>query len=403
MRTAPMLLLVLLVGCSSRTEEPMHASGAEALWGERRPAECRMVLSRPTANRLLRVAMDGTVTEEGPCPSARCILGAEHVVLTPDPLDPARVRALYDDGHVIGLARVDSRILRDPFPGLLTSGSSIFMLDGHDAAFSLIDRSSDDAAPVAMPTLAPHERLLGVKVTDDAVYLRLGPLRPAPAQLPRGDRWVMARDGTFVESGAPVVVENRLCGVVESDGAGSVLVRPDGVRAQVMHQKRVEQSKTDVSCFGNTVSFISSRPTFVERVDLDTLKATRVVLPNAFRAWTDGETIYALHPTEGFFVVEGTERAPLLLRRPGADLAGAPVPDGYTLERVDFVAKGTHVLVLERFRTPMCELVDLVHLADLSTRNVKTVRGGYGLRVAPESAAGAFWLVESDQETSTVE
>jgi hypothetical protein len=359
-------------------------------------------LNRASDHRLLRVSLDGTVNEVALCTGAKCMMSAEHLAVLPEGERTGAVRVLFDDGLAFTIHETPSTPVHSQFGGVLAHGSTVLHAEGADA-LTLIRRSPARRTRLPMPSLSSNERIHAMVATDDDTYLRIGDVRRR-RDVPEGQRqrWVVFRDGSYAPSFAPLVDDGRLCGGLERTDVGTVFVRPDGARVSLqsdLHQKGERQQR----CEGDHISIASFQPTYVEWIDARALTTKRVELPNVLRVWTSGTTIFALHPVDGFVRIDDQGHTPLITRRAGHDLAGTAFPRGAVLERVDFKAEGTHVIVLERLRLPTCEIVDRVHVVDLQSQRVTSVRDGRRLSVSPEYAAGAFFIVEAEKETSTVD
>lgn len=410
---APCLLFVGVVACTPAPAVVEHAPRPEQLWSEARPEACRFALNRPYNHRLLRVTPStGEVVALEGCDRAHCVDGTPSIVITRDAREATKQHVGFHTGRTLVVENGDPR-LRGTFRGVLAGNDTVFTVESavENGVENNIENRSlvatrGEGAPRVMPfpPLVDREIVVRGRVSGDVTYVHVIEPRGNPARREGArTRWLAHRaDSGWQPSDRPVFDDDRVCGTLRADASGFVFEGLDG-RVLPLVTTPERDLHLDARCVGDSVLFSSWRKRRVERVDLGAWTTTAAALPRGHRVFFVDDAVYTFHPTEGVYVVDGVTPTLHFAFAPGRDVTGALPPQGAWLERMDFTNAKEKLLVLTRYRTETCELVDRVAIVDVAAKSARTVRDGLGFRVMPVAAKGDLYVVEADAETSSVE
>lgn len=361
--------------------------------------ECRYTVVRVERQRLK--VWDGAFLEEEarPCfERSLCFAGVEGT----------RVYAVAPDRVAVevGARRVERPTPRGPHeaagPSLryaLAGRDAVALLDGKAREVEVLRAEGDERFP--LPALEPGEDVGAVVTVGDGVGLTLvaqsrngPPVRPFVWLREPSER---RRAGLDAQGARPLLDEDALVGSLARTDAGwrvslvrgfsAVVYGPTPVapRTFVGEAELVVVHERDVRVFdyGGATSQLTL-------TDVDVL----------FRL---DDRVYRVAPGGGLARLSAAGFEGILPQAPGHDLAGAPLPKGAVIERVQVAPDDERrVAVVERVRSPGCRVRDRLHLVDVEARTVTTLAKDDAVRMHPAFARGRLHFVEADASYDVV-
>lgn len=388
-----LLRLLLLSACAFG----IGCSGGATASAGAGDGDCRMTLRQPAGDKRL-VRWDGNeIVEIGATCGARsrCGVGGEQTAVYLVGPSTVRIEAgahSWERPVVTGVDVTGAGGLR----GFLASQLTVARVTEEEVEVFTTD-GRVRVAPT--PATAPHEAIGSVDVIGDSVAVRIGARDPCE-EIVRRATWLIAGEtAALVPPGAyPHVWNGELTGWEIDPGRHDELVA-------------FPSAKVTRLVLG----------TFDAPAEVRLLEELVVEHGGASLRVTDGErsAVYPFSGSEALvysrshpfglslehglrrFTARGIE--PVLPLDDGHDLAGAPLPSGASVERLQVArVDGHRLVVIERLRLPGCRLDERAHLIDTRSGERRLLASGDLLRVLPLSFAGSPAWVESPVRYSFV-
>lgn len=359
-------------------------------------ADCAPTLRLPVSPRIMEVLDDGSVHAGPPCASANCLAGAEGAWGFRDGTSTkidVGAQHLELAAPIEGSAR--SRFAAQHAVRGFVVGRNVAVID-RGSELEIV--TPDATRRVLAPTLRDGELVHAVWRDHESGEVFLW--ARAPKRGARGRVIALQAERTPPRLDAVAVGDERGAHVgwllPSRNGEPAVVVRnSSGGRDDVV--TLAVDAPADISSAqllaGRFVVRVAKRG-FVLAADGSLV----VELPSGFEVTAHNNVLYAINERApgGFHLVGAHGLEPLLVPRARTDLAGAPLPAGAQVERVEIAMAGTRALVVERVRLSTCTVEDKLVLVDLQTKTARTLASGDVVRLHPMLAGDRFRFVEAD-------
>lgn len=353
--------------------------------------ECRYTVLKPERQQL-RTWDGGFLDEALPCfGRSLCVAGAERTRVYRSA--PERLTIEVGERRYERTART-GRIRRVPhYRGLSHA------IVGNDAVALVHERdlevlTAEGEARFPLPELEPGEAYGGPVLVADGVGLSL--VEHEDQGLPvRPFLWLKrpsagAAEGTSA-AGWPLVCEREVIGRLErgSDGWRVVLTR--GFAATV-----APPSPVPPGVWVGRDELLVVQDDSVRVIGYDGARSA-LELSDEDALVEVADRYYRVSVTDGVERLRGAGAETVIPRAPGHDLAGARLPDGAVVERLQESGdEERRIAVLERIRLPGCRVEDRLHIVDVEARTVRTIANDDRVRLHPRFTRGRLHVVEAE-------
>jgi hypothetical protein len=358
-------------------------------------ADCEPTLRLPMSPRIVAVREDGSLLVGPACATANCLAGA-----------PAAWGYRGDDDtiHVV----VGQRALQlppaagDAPPSRLAAQNAVrgFVIG---RGIAVIDRGAEleivlpeSSVRVPAPPLAGDEEIRSAWHIDDGVGLWIPNARPSQDFNPGRAIQVIPMKTPRPPKGRSRILDldHHFVGQLVPGDPGSVLLTSGStVRLSMAIPPLVSHARMVLDRF--VVSLRNK--SFIVGQD------GAVIASLPLGAWVEAHAgvLYVVDKEASVFRVGERALTPWMVRAPGHDVAGMPLPDGSRVERTTMSMHDGRALVIERVRLRTCTVEDRVALVDIASKAARTLAGGDVVRLHPTFAGDRFRFVEADASYGT--